>query len=165
MTSRANRILAAAVLIVWVVAAGWSWRTLSGLRAWQEAAQRRSGEVAALRTLADEAASLDACVEAVQLAARQRRPAAPSTLVARLLPGLQPEDVRERTTALDDGWTQQEVEYAFRDAPAAGVLALASESERMQPPWRVEAFELRASAHSPGRGDALLVFSTIQPPP
>lgn len=160
MSDRSRRVLLTVVSVVWVLALGASWRTLSGLGAWRASAERRHDDLVTLRGLGETAMSLQAQVEAVRARGAAGVPALQPVL-EQAFPGMQPEDLRTRVIDLDEGWVRQEVEVALRDADASHVLAVVREVEDAHAPWRLASLELRASAHTPGRGDALLVFGAI----
>jgi hypothetical protein len=151
----------AALLLIWAGAMIWTAATLRRLPAWQVATRGSMVALTELRAMQGELARYDAHVRDVQSAAVAGAPPLAS-LVGRELPGVKVDDQRERVQELDSGWAVREVDLVFRDVALSGVLALASAAERESVPRQLVACEIKASAHTPGRGDANLTIATIE---
>lgn len=151
----------AALIALWALAMTWTASTLRRLPAWQRDTRGSMAALTELRAMQAEMARLDARVQAVQGAASAGAPPL-AALLAREMPGIKADDMRERIQDLQPGWVLREVDLVLRDVTLSGALALASAAERDALPRKLVACELNASSHTPGRGNASLTLATIE---
>jgi len=129
-------------------------------RAGRELARKRS-ELDELRAVAGELAR-SAAAKAVFEGEPGRRPAAVAALLDEVLPGVKPEDSRERRREIAGGWLVREHEFAFGEVPLGKVMDFAAKAEAQRPPWKVTKCVIRASPHAPGTGRVALVLEALE---
>lgn len=91
--------------------------------------------------------------------------AAPTADLAALLrnTGLTYRDNRlQDVPAVPPGWTLHRREVAFHEAPLSQVMAFVDTAQAARPPWRPVEVDIRASAHTPGVGQVVLVLETVE---
>lgn len=63
------------------------------------------------------------------------------------------------------GWVLHRREVAFHEASLARVMAFVDAAQASRPPWRLVEADIRASAHTPGVGQVVLVLETVERAP
>ncbi len=155
------KVLVAIAVAIWVVGVVWSagtWRLLA-----EESARVRglASEVATMRALAVEAAGYAETQKRVQGVAATA-PVALAGVVGERITGAKVDQTRARRQSLGDGWALHEQDLVFDEVGIIEVMGLVDELEAGQPPWRLEALEIRAAAHTPGVGQVSLTLAALQ---
>jgi hypothetical protein len=92
------------------------------------------------------------------------RPRSIGALIDETIPGRTPDDLRTERKGLMEGWVLCETEVSFRELGIREAMELTGAAAAERPPWRLIRGVIRASAQTPGTGQVVLRFETLEPP-